>query len=60
FRFLSVTLLSHSLKILSYFSQFTPTLAIENVSTMFFYELVNLSFFVGCFEKTGLWDLFCF
>ncbi|HHJ9547941.1 TPA: hypothetical protein ACQN06_001018, partial [Streptococcus pyogenes] len=60
FQFLSLTVMVQPLKILSYFSQFTPILALENVSKTFFCELVNLSFFVGYSEKTGIWGLFCF
>ncbi|BAR45238.1 hypothetical protein SPYJRS4_1738 [Streptococcus pyogenes JRS4] len=55
-----MTVMVQPLKILSYFSQFTPILALENVSKTFFCELVNLSFFVGYSEKTGIWGLFCF
>ncbi|HFD5215957.1 TPA: hypothetical protein ACH0EN_000858 [Streptococcus pyogenes] len=55
-----MTLLSHSLKILSYFSQFTPTLALENVSTMFFMNWLTCLFSLAVLRKRGFGVYFAF
>ncbi|EOX8275390.1 TPA: hypothetical protein ACH2Z2_000743 [Streptococcus pyogenes] len=55
-----MTLLSHSLKILSYFSQFTPTLALENVSKMFFMNWLTCLFSLAILRKQGFGVYFAF
>ncbi|HHJ8276631.1 hypothetical protein [Streptococcus pyogenes] len=55
-----MTLLSHSLQILSYFSQFTPTLALENVSTMFFMNWLTCLFSLAILRKQGFGVYFAF
>ncbi|MEN4208772.1 hypothetical protein [Streptococcus pyogenes] len=55
-----MTLLSHSLKILSYFSQFTPTLALKNVSTMFFMNWLTCLFSLAVLRKQGFGVYFAF
>ncbi|HHJ7237935.1 TPA: hypothetical protein ACQM8Z_000722 [Streptococcus pyogenes] len=55
-----MTLLSHSLKILSYFSQFTPTLALENVSKMFFMNWLTCLPLLAVLRKQGFGVYFAF